>query len=127
MRAGPPNLHFHVARPVVERDLEPMLKGRIFSGIRSDEARFMQLCVEGGTLVWPGGADLSPDMLIWGGLPPTDTDVACGMKSIFVTLSCPSHLKTPPTRDRIAEMSSSMAKTDCRRIVNSTRSSARMT
>jgi len=23
-------------------------------------------------LVWPGGADLCPDVLIWGGLPPAD-------------------------------------------------------
>ena len=65
---------------VVERDLEPMLKGRFFSEIRSDEARFRQLRVEDGTLVWPGGADLCPDMLIWGGVPPADTNVACGMK-----------------------------------------------
>jgi hypothetical protein len=29
--------------------------------------------VEGGTLVWPNGAGLCPDVLIWGGLPPADT------------------------------------------------------
>jgi len=32
----------------------------------------MELRVEGGALVWPNGADLCPDVLIWGGLPPTD-------------------------------------------------------
>jgi len=28
--------------------------------------------VEVGTLVWPAGGDLCPDVLIWGGLPPAD-------------------------------------------------------
>jgi hypothetical protein len=57
---------------VVERDLGPMLVGPVFSEIRNDEVRFMELRVEGGALVWPNGADLCPDVLIWGGLPPTD-------------------------------------------------------
>ena len=63
---------------VVERDLGPMLVGPVFSEIRNNEARFMELRVEGGTLVWPTGADLCPDVLIWGGLPPADAvlDVA---------------------------------------------------
>jgi hypothetical protein len=60
---------------VVERDLGPMLVGPVFSEIRNDEVRFMELRVEGGTLVWPNGADLCPDVLIWGGLPPADTAV----------------------------------------------------
>jgi hypothetical protein len=58
---------------VVERDLGPMLVGPVFSEIRIDEVRFMELRVEGGTLIWPNGADLCPDVLIWGGLPPADT------------------------------------------------------
>jgi hypothetical protein len=57
---------------VVERDLGPMLVGPVFSEIRNDEVRFMELRVEGGALVWPNGADLCPDVLIWDGLPPTD-------------------------------------------------------
>ena len=57
---------------VVERDLGPMLVGPVFSEIRNDKLRFMELRVEGGTLVWPNGADLCPDVLIWGGLPPAD-------------------------------------------------------
>lgn len=60
---------------VIERNLGPMLEGPIFAEIRSEERRFMELRVEGGTLVWPGSADLCPDMLIWGGLPPADTGV----------------------------------------------------
>jgi hypothetical protein len=58
---------------VIERDLGPMLKGPVFSEIRGDRERFQQMRVEGGTLVWPNGADLCPDVLIWGGLPPAET------------------------------------------------------
>ena len=57
---------------VVERDLGPMMVGPVFSEIRNDAVRFMELRVEGGTVVWPNGADLCPDVLIWGGLPPAD-------------------------------------------------------
>ncbi len=57
---------------VVERDLGPMLVGPVFDEIRNNEARFREVRVEGGTLVWPSGADLCPDVLIWGGLPPAD-------------------------------------------------------
>ena len=42
---------------VIERDLGPMLEGPVFSEIRNDEMRFMEFRVEGGTLVWPAGAD----------------------------------------------------------------------
>jgi len=45
----------------------------VFSEIRSDQARFREMRVEAGTLVWPNGADLCPDVLIWGGLPPAET------------------------------------------------------
>jgi uncharacterized protein DUF2442 len=57
---------------LVERDLGPLLVGPIFEEIRNNEARFREMRVEGGTLVWPTGADLCPDVLIWGGLPPAD-------------------------------------------------------
>ena len=57
---------------VIDRDLGPMLVGPVFDEIRNDEARFREMRVEGGTVVWPGGADLCPDVLIWGGLPPAD-------------------------------------------------------
>ena len=57
---------------VVERDLGPMLAGPVFTEIRNDEARFMEVRVEGGTLVWPNGADVCPDVVIWGRLPPVD-------------------------------------------------------
>ncbi|MFN0165724.1 MAG: DUF2442 domain-containing protein [Bryobacteraceae bacterium] len=57
---------------VLKRDLGPLFKGPVFALIRDDEARFRELRVESGTVVWPGGADLCPDVLIWDGLPPVD-------------------------------------------------------
>ena len=60
----------------VERDLTRLLNGPVFDSIRTDEALFRQVQASEGTLVWPGGADLCPDMVIWGGLPPSDA-VSC--------------------------------------------------
>ena len=57
---------------VMERDLAEYLTGPVFADIRSSPERFREFRVEGGTLVWPDGADLCPDVLIWGGLPPAD-------------------------------------------------------
>jgi hypothetical protein len=57
---------------IVERDLEELLTGPVFAGLRGNPERFREFRVEGGTLVWPGGADLCPDVLIWGGLPPAE-------------------------------------------------------
>jgi hypothetical protein len=57
---------------VVRRDLQPFLNGPVFDLIRDDEQQFRQLRAEGGTVVWPNGADLCPDVVIWGGLPPAD-------------------------------------------------------
>ena len=55
---------------VVERDLSALLLGPVFESIRSDPARFREVRAESGTLVWPNGADLCPDVVIWGGPPP---------------------------------------------------------
>ncbi len=46
-------------------DLEPFLQGPIFDEIRRDHSLFLQLAVdhELGTLVWPNGADIDPDVL----------------------------------------------------------------
>lgn len=54
----------------VERDLDPYLRGPVFEPIRSNPELFRSLTVEAGTLVWPNGADLCPDVVIWGGIPP---------------------------------------------------------
>jgi hypothetical protein len=55
---------------IIERDVAPLLKGPVFARIRTDAAEFARVRVEGGTVVWPNGADLCPDMLIWNGPPP---------------------------------------------------------
>lgn len=56
----------------VERDVEAFLTGPVFEEVRSNRAVFEQVRVDAGTVVWPNGADLCPDALIWGGLPPIE-------------------------------------------------------
>jgi hypothetical protein len=55
---------------VIERDVSRLLVGPIFESVRKDPSVFAKVRVEGGTVVWPNGADLCPDVLIWGGPPP---------------------------------------------------------
>ena len=57
---------------VIERDVSRLLVGPVFEPIRKDMSVFAKVRVEGGTVVWPNGADLCPDVLIWGGPPPED-------------------------------------------------------
>lgn len=57
---------------VVERDVSDLLVGPVFEPIRSDPALFRKVRTEEGTVVWPNGADLCPDVLIWGGPPPRE-------------------------------------------------------
>ena len=57
----------------IERDLTQLLAGPIFEPLRSNQDLFRQVRVEGGTLAWPNGADLCPDVLIWGGPPPVES------------------------------------------------------
>lgn len=57
---------------VVERDVAPLLVGPIFEPIRSNHDLFLQARVQAGTVVWPNGADLCPDVLIWNGPPPAE-------------------------------------------------------
>jgi hypothetical protein len=54
----------------IERDVSDLLVGPVFEAIRQDPDLFSQAHVEHGTVVWPGGVDLCPDVLIWGGAPP---------------------------------------------------------
>jgi hypothetical protein len=58
----------------VERDVAGLLVGPVFEAVRRDKTVFAAVRIEGGTVVWPNGADLCPDVLIWGGLPPADED-----------------------------------------------------
>ncbi len=54
-----------------EIDLGPYLNGPVFEAIRTDPATFLSLRVdeELGTIVWPNGADIDPDVLIHGRTP----------------------------------------------------------
>jgi hypothetical protein len=54
----------------LERDVSSLLIGPVFEAVRRDRNVFRQVRVERGTLVWPGEADLCPDVLIWKGSPP---------------------------------------------------------
>jgi len=56
----------------VERDIEPLLRGTAFAPLRRSRTAFRAMTVEAGTLTWSNGADLCPDMLIWGGTPPAE-------------------------------------------------------
>lgn len=63
-------LHFSDGtRKVV--DLDPYLRGPVFEPLRANPALFAQLSVDDelGTIVWPNGADLDPDVLYAGGTP----------------------------------------------------------
>jgi hypothetical protein len=57
---------------VVKRDVSRLLIGPIFDSLRKDVSLFARVRAEGGTVVWPNGADLCPDVLIWGGAPPEE-------------------------------------------------------
>jgi hypothetical protein len=56
----------------IERDIGALLVGRVFDEMRQDPALFRAVGVEAGTLVWPNGADLCPDVVIWGRPPPSE-------------------------------------------------------
>ena len=55
---------------VIERDLSPLLTGPILEALIKDPLVFTQVTVVDGTLCWPNGADLCPDVIIWNGRPP---------------------------------------------------------
>jgi hypothetical protein len=51
-----------------ETDLEPYLRGPVFEPIRADPKVFREVSVDhrAGTIVWPNGADIDPDVLYLG-------------------------------------------------------------
>lgn len=55
---------------IIEKDISNLLNGPVFEPLLNDPNQFSRVSVRDGTLVWPNGADLCPDVLIWDGLPP---------------------------------------------------------
>ncbi len=49
-----------------EADLTVYLHGPVFEPIRNDPAVFRSMRVKGGTVAWPNGADIDPDVLYYG-------------------------------------------------------------
>ena len=57
---------------VVERDVQDLLWGPMFDGLRTDDALFRRVRARYGTVTWPGNLDLAPETLIWDGPDPDD-------------------------------------------------------
>jgi len=51
---------------VKQVDLQRYLRGPVFDAVRRDRELFCSVKVEGGTIVWPNGADIDPDVLYYG-------------------------------------------------------------
>jgi hypothetical protein len=58
---------------VIERDVRRWLNGPVFAEVRNNPEVFAAVRVEHGTVAWPKGADLCPDLVIWEGPPPAVT------------------------------------------------------
>lgn len=56
-------------------NLEPFLRGPIFAAIREDLHLFRDVKIEGGTIAWPNGADIDPDVLYYDLEPAWKTKV----------------------------------------------------
>ena len=61
---------------VIERDISTLLIGPLFEPLKRNRELFAQVRVEDGAVVWPNGADLCPDVLIWNGPPPDDREAS---------------------------------------------------
>lgn len=51
---------------IIEREVGEALRGPVFEPVRADREIFEAAFVDGGTVAWPGNADLAPETLIWG-------------------------------------------------------------
>lgn len=59
---------------VIEREVGDALRGPVFEPVRVRREVFEAAFVDGGTVAWPGNADLAPETLIWGASPERDAD-----------------------------------------------------
>ncbi|MCE9606631.1 MAG: DUF2442 domain-containing protein [Planctomycetia bacterium] len=61
-----------------EVDLERFLHGPIFEPLRTDRNEFLKIHVDpkAGTIAWPNGADIDPDVLFYGLQPAWSDDAA---------------------------------------------------
>ena len=50
--------------------------GPIFEPVRNDPTFFRSIHIEGGTVAWPNGADIDPDVLYYNGPPPWASEPA---------------------------------------------------
>lgn len=59
-------------------DLKPLMRGPIFDEIIENQDLFHQMTIRGGTIAWPNGADIDPDVLYYGLVPAgiSETDPA---------------------------------------------------
>lgn len=54
----------------IERAVRRWMNGPVFAEVRDNPEVFAAVRVEHGTVAWPNGADLCPDLVIWEGPPP---------------------------------------------------------
>jgi hypothetical protein len=52
-----------------EINLEPYLRGPVSEALLNDPSLFRSMRVEEGTITWPNGADIDPDVLYYGLTP----------------------------------------------------------
>lgn len=57
---------------VIDRYVGDAIWGVVFKAVRTDPAVFAAAYIDSGAVSWPGGADLDPEVTIWGGPPPAD-------------------------------------------------------
>jgi len=48
-----------------EINLKPFLSGPIFKDVLENSEYFRQVSIKGGTISWPNGADIDPDVLYY--------------------------------------------------------------
>lgn len=58
---------------VIERDVTELLRGHVFDPVRQHREVFEGAFVDGGTVAWPGSADIAPETLIWNGSEPSSS------------------------------------------------------